>query len=86
MLKDFAKRILRRCRRTFRKNIDIFLKDSAGIIHIGANEGQERDLYASLGLPVIWIERIPDVFKALRNKRPTSPRLNLVVGCEVGGA
>ena len=66
MLKDFAKRIVRRCRRTFRKDIDIFLKDSAGIIHIGANEGQERDLYASLGLPVIWIEPLPDVFKALR--------------------
>ncbi len=36
-----------------------------GVIHIGANEGQERDLYAACGLDVVWIEPIPDVFQVL---------------------
>jgi FkbM family methyltransferase len=42
-----------------------FLKKSRGIIHIGANDGEERHLYAEHGLKVIWIEPIPDVFQRL---------------------
>lgn len=38
-----------------------------GIIHIGANSGQERDGYARYGLKVIWIEPIPSIFKTLQN-------------------
>ncbi|MDB5864874.1 MAG: hypothetical protein JWO70_2680 [Betaproteobacteria bacterium] len=36
-----------------------------GVIHVGANIGQERDLYEAHELPVIWIEPIPDVFDQL---------------------
>lgn len=43
-----------------------FLWNSHGIIHIGANLGQERDLYAAFGVDVVWIEPIPQVFEALR--------------------
>jgi 2-O-methyltransferase len=43
-----------------------FLWNSHGIIHVGANAGQERDLYAAFGLDVVWIEPIPQVFEALR--------------------
>jgi FkbM family methyltransferase len=43
-----------------------FLADARGVIHIGANVGQERDLYAALRLPVVWIEPIPEVFERLR--------------------
>jgi FkbM family methyltransferase len=43
-----------------------YLWKSHGIIHVGANAGQERDLYAAFGLYVMWIEPIPEVFEALR--------------------
>ena len=43
-----------------------FLAQARGVIHVGANEGQERDLYAAHRLPVVWIEPIPEVFERLR--------------------
>jgi FkbM family methyltransferase len=43
-----------------------YLWETHGIIHIGANAGQERELYAAFGLSVMWIEPIPEVFEALR--------------------
>jgi len=42
-----------------------FIKDSRGVIHVGANSGQARDTYASHNLPVIWIEALPEVFHKL---------------------
>jgi FkbM family methyltransferase len=44
---------------------DSFLDRISGIIHVGANTGQERELYASNGLPVLWVEPIPDVYEKL---------------------
>lgn len=43
----------------------VFLDRIAGIIHVGANTGQERQLYASKGLPVLWVEPIPEVYNKL---------------------
>lgn len=43
-----------------------FLRHVRGIIHVGANTGQEAELYHSFGLDVIWIEPIPEVFENLR--------------------
>jgi FkbM family methyltransferase len=37
------------------------------IVHVGANTGQEADMYAARGLGVLWIEPIPSVFDALEN-------------------
>ena len=37
-----------------------------GILHVGANVGQEAALYAKRGLNVAWIEPIPDVFQRLQ--------------------
>ncbi len=37
---------------TFSKTIDYFLAQSKGIIHVGANEGQERHQYAKHHLSV----------------------------------
>ena len=48
-----------------RDKFDDYLAHCRGIIHIGANEGQERDKYAAHGLPVVWIEPIPDVCERL---------------------
>lgn len=46
--------------------LDHYLRSASGVIHIGANSGQERDLYAQARLPVIWVEPIPDVFEELQ--------------------
>jgi len=46
---------------------DGFLKKVPGVIHIGANTGQEREYYASLGLNVLWVEPIPEVFQVLQS-------------------
>ena len=50
----------------FRSNPDRFLKKASGVIHVGANTGQEIKLYAEHGLPVVWIEPIPEVFIKLK--------------------
>lgn len=42
-------------------------KNISGIIHIGANEGQEREKYEKYSLSVIWIEPIPEVFEQLKS-------------------
>ena len=43
---------------------DNFLKNCNGLIHVGANEAQERDHYKNLGVKkVIYIEADPEVFK-----------------------
>lgn len=43
-----------------------FLTRCGAIIHLGANSGQERDLYRNLDLRVLWIEAIPAVFEQLK--------------------
>jgi len=60
---------LRKIKKRINRPIDVdeFLRRSRGVIHIGANTGQERDLYARHGLPVVWIEPIPEVFQALED-------------------
>jgi FkbM family methyltransferase len=59
-----AKRFSNRIRRKYFP-VDAFLRDVSGVIHVGANSGQERDLYASFDLDVVWIEPIPAVFDQL---------------------
>jgi FkbM family methyltransferase len=41
------------------------LKGRSGVIHVGANVGQEREVYAAFGLRVLWIEPIPEVYERL---------------------
>jgi FkbM family methyltransferase len=53
--------------RLFRRNPDRFLRHVPGVIHVGANTGQERDLYEKHGLRVIWIEPIPEVYSRLQH-------------------
>ncbi len=61
-------------RRLFGRNPDRFLKRVPGVIHVGANAGQERDLYDRYGLRVIWIEPIPEVFAQLQNALTRYPK------------
>jgi 2-O-methyltransferase len=44
---------------------NFYLKRVTGVVHVGANLGQERGLYAKYELKVLWIEPLPDVFGAL---------------------
>jgi FkbM family methyltransferase len=66
------KRVLARLhRRSRRKRFERFLSDAAGVIHVGAHTGQERDLYARHGLAVLWIEPLEELFAELsRNIAP----------------
>jgi FkbM family methyltransferase len=46
---------------------DNFLRNVNGVIHIGANEGQEREHYKKYNVnKVLWIEADPNVFKKLK--------------------
>jgi FkbM family methyltransferase len=42
-----------------------FLREAKGVVHVGANLGQERGIYQQLGLLVAWIEPIREVFDQL---------------------
>ena len=53
---------------------DFFLDRISGVIHVGANLGQEKDIYADRGLNVIWLEPIPEVFSRLQNSLEHYPR------------
>ena len=59
-------RIVRRLRHLAGWHEDRFLARSKGVIHVGANVGQEREGYAALKLPVLWVEPIPSVFEQLQ--------------------
>jgi FkbM family methyltransferase len=70
MIRRTASYIYRTIRRVLATDPDRFLQRVPGVIHVGANTGQERDRYRLLGLRVIWIEPIPEVFEELtRNIR-----------------
>jgi FkbM family methyltransferase len=53
--------------------VDI-LKEVTGLIHIGANVGQEAELYAQHNLDVIWVEPIPNVFDRLKQNIALYPK------------
>ena len=58
----------KRVRNLYRRTIgpDAYLRRLTGVIHVGANEGQEREIYELFDLDVLWIEPIPDVFRRLQ--------------------
>ena len=53
---------------------DFFLRDAKAIIHIGANLGQERELYAQHNLDVLWIEPIPNIYSQLQENLKDYPK------------
>jgi FkbM family methyltransferase len=59
-----------------------FLRHVGSIIHIGANSGEERWLYAKYKLRVLWIEALPNAFAKLKNNInsfPTQTAVNALV-------
>ncbi|MGC2163985.1 MAG: FkbM family methyltransferase [Silvibacterium sp.] len=66
---------------------DRFLKAGRGVIHVGANTGQERFVYAGYGLKVAWVEPIPDVFKELQSNLtglPDQTAYNCLIAAQDG--
>lgn len=51
-----------------KKPIEIagFLGDAKGVLHVGAHEGQESEIYERSGLKVIWVEPLEHIFNKLR--------------------
>lgn len=49
-----------------RRDSASFLRKCKGVIHVGANSGQEREVYEHYDLDVLWIEPIPEVFQKLK--------------------
>jgi len=68
------KAILHQARSMLKNDPDRFLQKVSGVIHVGANAGQERELYAKFGLRVIWIEPIPEIFEKLKANVEKFPR------------
>jgi len=60
-----ARRVEGAIRRRIGPGPDSYLRSCKGVIHVGANSGQERDLYESYRLSVVWIEPIPEVYAQL---------------------
>lgn len=58
--------LFRLCREHVLRKSDRWLYHVDGVIHIGANSGQERNRYRKRGLEVLWVEAIPDVFAQLQ--------------------
>jgi FkbM family methyltransferase len=72
---------------SFAKRHDGFLREVGSVIHVGANTGQERDIYARHDLDVLWIEPIPDIYDRLRANLEAYPKqkaLNALVTDEEG--
>ena len=65
MIISKIKAVLRPIKHALLKDPDSYLRDVSGVIHVGANSGQERDQYNRFGLQVIWVEPIPEVFTEL---------------------
>lgn len=62
---------VRKIRSRIREDWDArWLRRVSNVVHVGANTGQERDLYARHGVGVLWIEPLPSAFEILsRNIR-----------------
>lgn len=47
--------------------IDEQQRSAAGVLHLGAHTGQERDSYAHKRLPVVWVEAHPVIYRRLQS-------------------
>jgi FkbM family methyltransferase len=70
-----------------REFLDGYLRNVSGLIHVGANYGQERRYYWLLGLDVLWVEPIREVYEQLTDniaKYPRQRALNALLSDEKG--
>ena len=53
-----------------------------GVLHCGANEGQEASLYHSIGVKkVIWVEAIPEMYEKLKVNLRKFPNQYAIMSC-----
>ncbi|HKQ80513.1 MAG TPA: FkbM family methyltransferase [Blastocatellia bacterium] len=74
LISRMVRRVKNVVRPWIRGNPNYFLRKASGVIHVGANSGQERNLYGKHNLDVIWIEPIPDVYMSLKQNLEGFPR------------
>ena len=67
-----------RMRRWVARPPNQWLKEVKGLVHIGANTGQEVIFYDWLGLIVLWIEPIPEAFAELTRNISCFPKQSAV--------
>lgn len=72
--KSFLEKVTNKIQRFFYKETEKFLKDINGVIHIGANIGQERKLYKKYNLNTLWIEPIPNIYEILEENIKNYPK------------
>ncbi len=65
-LQTIGRALKRRLGSLLKMNRNRLLKKVSGVIHVGANTGQEISLYAQYELSVVWIEPIPEIFEKLQ--------------------
>ena len=61
------------------------MRQSRGILHIGAHEGQEAQTYSDLSKSVIWVEAIPFYFEKLQKniaRHPNQSAWNCLLASE----
>ncbi len=68
--KSAGRRLLRR----LGPSPDFFLSRVTGVIHIGAHLAEERDLYDTKGLNVVWVEPNPDLYSKIEENLKGRPR------------
>ena len=68
------RKLLRKFKRFLKGDPNRFLNDARGVIHVGANTGQERADYDRRGLAVTWIEPIPHIYDELEQNLKPYPR------------
>ena len=64
---------------------EFFMRQSRGIFHVGAHEGQEAQRYSNLSQPVVWVEAIPSYFERLQNnvaKYPNQSAYNFLLASD----
>lgn len=73
-----AKALIRPLRTALSKDHDWFLRSVSGVVHVGANTGQERDVYHGHDLSVLWVEPIQSTFAELANYISDFPKQKAV--------
>ena len=67
----FAKKLFQSLQKRFKtlsKALEdsLFLSQCRGVVHVGANSGQEAKMYNRFGLNVLWVEPIEDIVRKLK--------------------
>lgn len=57
------------------------LAEAAGVVHVGAGTGQEAAFYHAHGVPVLWVEAVPEIYDVLRRNISLYQHQRAVLAC-----